>query len=126
MPQVVRFPADFYDMGEVQFAAGSYHPLNSQTQSLVDSGYAELIDSDDTVDHAGVLQALASIATTRAEAAMEQAQALAVLAEEAQTLADAASAENDKKAPPAQAERAPAATETVAAAADAAADTPAA
>ena len=90
MSQVVRFPADFYDLGEVKFAAGSYHPLNSQTQSLVDSGYAELIDSDTSVDHASVLQALASIATTRAEAAMEQAEALAVLAEEARALADAA------------------------------------
>ena len=90
MPQVVRFPADFYDLGEVKFAAGSYHPLDSQTQSLVDSGYAELIDSDTSVDHASVLQALASIATTRAEAALEQAEALAVLADEARALADAA------------------------------------
>lgn len=87
MSQIVKFPADFYDMGVVKFAAGSYHPLNSETQSLVNSGYAELIEADEGIDHAAVLAALAQIAVDRAAAARAQADALEAAADQAVALA---------------------------------------
>lgn len=88
--QLVHFTEDFYDSGVVKFAADSYHPLNSETQSLVTTGYAALVDSDDTTTQATVLAALAKIAGDRADAAEEQALALRAEADKAQRLAKAA------------------------------------
>ena len=90
MSQIVKFPADFYDMGVVKYAEGQYYPLTSETQSLVDTGYAELIDADTTVDHAAVLGALAKIAVERATEARAQADALEAAAEAAVALAKTA------------------------------------
>lgn len=88
--QLVKFPTDIYDNGVVKFAEGSYHPLNSETQSLVTAGYADLIDDDTTTDHAELLQARAVIAQKQADEAMDQALVLATAAEEAHALAAAA------------------------------------
>ena len=90
--QLVKFPTDIYDGGVVKFKEGSYHPLNSETQSLVDAGYADLIDDDNTVDHAELLQARAVIAQKQADEAMAQALELAAAAEQAYALASAAGA----------------------------------
>ena len=103
--QLVKFPTDIYDNGVVKFVEGSYHPLNSETQSLVTAGYADLIDDDTTTDHAELLQARARIAQEHADAAMDQAIELAVQAEQAQALADAAKPV-DKKTEKAAAEKA--------------------
>lgn len=89
MTQIVKFPVDFYDAGVVKFVAGEYYPLNSETQSLVGTGFAEMIEEDNSVDHAAVLQAHARIAQQRAQAAMAQAMELAAEYEVAQSLADA-------------------------------------
>lgn len=86
MTQIVKFPVDFYDTGEVKFAAGQYYPLNSETQSLVNTGFAELVGTDDSA----VLQARARIAKERAETAMAQALELQSEYDAAQALADAA------------------------------------
>lgn len=75
MSKIVKFPADFYDMGEVKFAAGQFYALNSETQSLVNTGYAELVDAKDEED-IDALEALAKIAQDRADAAMTEAKAL--------------------------------------------------
>jgi hypothetical protein len=99
MPKIVKFPADFYDMGVVKYAADSYHPLNSETQSLVNSGYAELIDSGDNIDHVEVLTALAKIADDRATAARAIADELEAAAEQARALAKAAAEPKDPPAP---------------------------
>jgi hypothetical protein len=86
MSQVVKFPADFYDQGVVKFVAGHYYPLNSETQSLVNTGYAELLNADDPVDHVEVLTALVTIASDRAIAAQTLADELKAAAHEAQSL----------------------------------------
>lgn len=88
--QLVKFPTDIYDNGIVKFAEGSYHPLNSETQSLVAAGYADLIDDDTSTDHATLLQARARISREGANAAMAQALELAAAADEAEQLAEIA------------------------------------
>jgi hypothetical protein len=88
--QLVHFTDDFYDSGEVKFAANSYHPLNSETQSLVATGFASLVDSDDATIGADVLAALAKIACDRADAAEAQAAALRKEADKATRTAKAA------------------------------------
>jgi hypothetical protein len=90
MPKLVRFSADFYDTGEVKFAAGKFYPLNSETQSLVSTGYAELVDAGESVDQVEVLQALADLAVAAADAANANAEALAKAAYEAVALVDTA------------------------------------
>lgn len=115
MTQIVKFPVDFYDSGVVKYAAGQYYPLNSETQSLVTYGYAELIDEDNSADHIEILAAKAKLASEAAAAAVAQADALVAEAAAAQALADAAA-----KAKPAPA-AAPAAEEAAAVAEPAAA-----
>lgn len=88
--QLVHFTDDFYDSGEVKYAANSYHPLNSETQSLVATGFASLVDSDDASIGADVLAALAKIACDRADAAEAQAADLRKEADKATRTAKAA------------------------------------
>lgn len=96
--QVVKFPDDFYDEGVVKFAAGSYHPLNSETQSLVNSGHAELLDPEHMHQDVEALKALAKLARDRADSCAVWAQELAKEADEAEQLAAAAEAVNKKPA----------------------------
>lgn len=100
--QLVYFPTDIYDEGVVKFEQGSYHALNSETQSLIDHGYADLVADDPHTDHFAVLQATARIATERADAAMAAALALAEEADIASAMAHAAAPQgsndsNEKK-----------------------------
>lgn len=96
--QVVKFPDDFYDEGVVKFAKGQYYPLNSETQSLVNSGHAELLDPEHMQQDVEALKALAKLARDRADSCAAWAQALAGEAEEAEQLAAAAEAGKKKPA----------------------------
>lgn len=88
--QLVHFSDDFYDSGVVKFKADSYHPLNSETQSLVNTGYASLVNAEGSAQSVTVLAALALLTAERADAAEETARSLRAEADAAQALVDAA------------------------------------
>ena len=88
--KIVHFSDDFYDSGVIKYKADSYQLLNSETQSLVNTGYASLVDAEAEGTPANVLAALADIAEQRAVKAEEQAAALRAEADAAHALAAAA------------------------------------
>lgn len=98
--QIVKFPADFYDEGVVKFAAGDYYPLNSETQNLVNTGYAEMVNPETMQDDVEALQALAQFAKDRVTALEAWRAELVKEAEQAQQLVDIAlMAKQEKTAP---------------------------
>lgn len=95
--QIVKFPDDYYDEGSVKYARGSYHPLTSETQSLVNNGFAEMINTDN-VDDVEALEAVAILARERADACKSWAADLDKEATAAEALAESARKAADKKA----------------------------
>jgi len=93
MPKVVHFPDDYYDMGSVKYAKGSYQPLTSETQSIVNVGHAELLDSDAGGDHIAALEGLAVIAESRSQEAQQYADQLKAEADQARSLLESARAQ---------------------------------
>lgn len=99
MAKIVKFQDDFYDDGVVKYAGGSFHPLNSETQSLVNSGYADLIDTETTDEVVPALNALAEIAEKAAADAQANADELLKEAKAARSLANTAAKTGKKPAP---------------------------
>lgn len=95
--EIVKFPDDFYGEGVVKFAKGQFYPLNSETQSLVTAGFADLLKPEHMQDDVEALKALAKLARDRADSCMAWAQELDKEAAEAEALA--AEAEAAKKEP---------------------------
>lgn len=96
--EIVKFPDDYYDEGVVKFAKGQYYPLNSETQSLVTAGFADLLQTDRMQDDVEALKALAKLARDRADSCMAWAQALDKEAVEAESLAAGAEAAKNEPA----------------------------
>ncbi|MDE2441948.1 MAG: hypothetical protein KGP14_13070 [Betaproteobacteria bacterium] len=95
--QIVKFPDDYYDEGEIKFAKGSFHPLTSETQSLVNTGFAELVDTDN-VNDIDAIEAVARLARERADACAAWAAQLDEEAKAAEALVESASKAAKKKA----------------------------
>ena len=95
--QIVKFPDDYFDEGVVKFAKGSYHPLTSETQSLVNSGFADLVDTD-SVNDVDAIEAVARLARERADACKAWANQLDEEATAAEALVETARVAAEKKA----------------------------
>lgn len=70
---LVVFGAAYYDEGVIKYNEGEFYPLTSETQSLVNSGHAELVSDERTLP---ALVALSRIATARATEARAYARQL--------------------------------------------------
>lgn len=89
--KLVLFAEDFFDAGNVKFAAGQYYPDSDETRRFVPA-IASLVEVDLSVEHAEKLANKARAAADRAAAAAAEAEQLAEAARVAQQLADEAMA----------------------------------
>lgn len=91
--QMVHVLESWFEAGVEKFKAGTHHPLTDETQRLVDSGVAKIIEVDPDLDRANKARAKADAALAIAKSKADEARVAQEAAEELDRLAKDAEGE---------------------------------